>query len=63
MKTIQLVVACDGSSRIETRGFSGDACRDASRFLEEALGVRLSETLTPEFHSEASEPDREQEQA
>lgn len=63
MKTIQLIVATDGSSRIETRGFLGEACRDASRFLEEALGVRLSETPTPEFHAEASEQAREREQA
>ena len=63
MKTIQLVVARDGSSRLETHGFAGDACRDASRFLEEALGVRMSESLTPEFHSEISVHDREQERA
>ena len=63
MKTIELIVAPDGSSRLETRGFAGDACRDASRFLEEALGVRLSETLTPEFHAEAVEQAQEREQA
>lgn len=63
MKTIELIVAPDGSSRLETRGFAGEACRDASGFLAAALGVRLSETLTPEFHAEASEPAREREQA
>ena len=63
MKTIQLVVAPDGSSRLETCGFAGDACRDASRFLEEALGVRLSETLMPEFHAEAVEQAQAREQA
>jgi hypothetical protein len=63
MKTIELIVAPDGSSRLETRGFAGEVCRDASRFLEEALGVRLSETLTPEFHAETVEQAREREQA
>ena len=63
MMTIELLVAPDGSSRLETRGFAGEACRDASRFLEEALGVRLSETLTPEFYAQASEQVREREQA
>ena len=63
MKTIELLVAPDGSSRLETRGFAGEACRDASRFLEEALGVRLSETLTAEFHAEVQEPAQEREQA
>jgi hypothetical protein len=63
MKTIHLIVAPDGSSRIEIRGFAGETCRDASRFLEEVLGVRLSETLTPEFHAAASEQVQEREQA
>lgn len=63
MKTIELIVGRDGSSRLETRGFAGEACRDASRFIEEALGVRLSEKLTSEFHAAALEQAREREQA
>jgi hypothetical protein len=63
MKTLELTVAPDGSSRLETRGFAGEACRDASRFLEDSLGIRLSETLTSEFHAEVLEQAREREQA
>ncbi len=53
MKTIQIIVATDGSTRLETRGFQGADCREASRFLERALGITQSETLTPEFHQTA----------
>jgi hypothetical protein len=50
MKTIEIVVSPEGKSRVETRGFSGNSCREASRFIECALGNRVSETLTAEFH-------------
>jgi len=54
---LEVIVSADGSTRVETRGFSGSQCRLASQFLEAALGSRLSETLTeayylPAFHSQ-----------
>ncbi len=52
-QVIEIVIAPNGQSRLETKGFAGSACRDASRFLEEALGVRQQETLTSEFHKHA----------
>ncbi len=50
MKTIEVVVLPSGETRVETKGFSGAECREASRFLEAALGKTLTETLTAEFH-------------
>jgi len=50
MKSIQIIVASDCSSRIETHGFTGGACREASRLLEAALGKTTSEKLTAEFY-------------
>lgn len=50
MKTIVIIVTSDGQSRLETRGFTGSHCRDASRFLEGALGKVSSEQLTAEYH-------------
>ncbi len=57
-KIIEVVVASDGSTRVETRGFSGGQCQEASRFLETALGRRLDATLTPEFHQSVREQTR-----
>lgn len=56
-QTIEVTVSPKGETRIETRGFTGSACREATRSLEAALGVRESEQLTSEFHtaSKASE--------
>ena len=45
----------DGSTKIETKGFVGSECRDASQFLEKALGKPTAETLKPEFHQAISQ--------
>ena len=37
-KTIEIIVSPSGESRVETKGFAGSACRDASRFFESAQG-------------------------
>ena len=39
-----------GATKVETRGFTGGECREASRFIEQALGARTGEQLTAEFH-------------
>ena len=58
MKSIEVIVASDGSTRVETKGFSGAECQQASRFLETALGRRIEESLTPEFYETAREQNR-----
>ena len=50
MKTIEITVGSKGETKVETRGFTGGECREASRFVEQALGTRSAETLTAEFH-------------
>ena len=55
MKQIEVIVTRDGSTRVATKGFQGVDCQAASRFLEAALGRRIDETLTPEFHQSACE--------
>ena len=50
MKTIRITVSPTGQTRVETSGFTGGECREASRFVEQALGRKTAETLTAEFH-------------
>ena len=52
MKTIEVTVSHRGEITIETRGFTGPACRDASRALEQALGAPASERLSAEFYQQ-----------
>jgi Protein of unknown function (DUF2997) len=63
MKIIELIVSPTGETKIETKGFTGSSCRDASRFIEEALGQRKSEQLTPEFHQTSGSQQSAQEGA
>lgn len=48
MKTITVEIK-DGKSTIETTGFEGRACLDATAELEKAMGVVENETKKPEF--------------
>jgi len=50
MKTIEITVDAKGQTKVETRGFTGSECREASRFIEQALGQRTDGKLTAEFH-------------
>ena len=50
MRIIEVLVSSDGQTRIETQGFTGSECRQASQPIEEALGHKVSEQLTAEFH-------------
>jgi hypothetical protein len=50
VKTIEITVNPKGATKVETKGFTGAECREASRFLEQALGTRTAETLTAEYH-------------
>jgi len=53
-KTIEIIVAPNGESRVETKGFVGSECRQASRFVEQALGQQTDEQLKAEFHQSSS---------
>ena len=54
-----MLVRPDGQLTIQTKGILGNQCRQASRFLEQALGQTTAETLTAEFY--LSQPHQEHE--
>jgi|TARA_B110000495_G_C22362629_1_gene236992 hypothetical protein len=51
-KIIEIIVAPNGQTKVETKGFTGNQCQHASKFIEQALGKRTDEKLTAEFHQE-----------
>jgi hypothetical protein len=53
-KTIEIIVSAAGETTVQTKGFTGSSCREASKFIEQTLGDKISETLTAEFHQAAS---------
>ena len=50
MNSIEIISSPAGETRIQTQGFAGAECQQASRLLEQALGTRTGETLTAEFY-------------
>ena len=62
-RTIEIIVTAKGETSVQTLGFSGSSCRDASRFIEQALGQRISERLTAEFHQAAVTEQRQQQRS
>lgn len=50
-RIIEMIVSPTGETKIETKGFVGSSCQNASRFVEQALGQRTGEQLTAEFHA------------
>jgi len=62
-RIIEITVAIDGQTRVETRGFSGAGCREASRFIETALGKRTEEQLTAEFHQQLGQQQTNRQQS
>lgn len=61
MKQIEIIVSREGQTTIKTTGFTGPSCREASKFLEQALGHPVSEQLTGEYFgaSEAAQQQHE----
>jgi hypothetical protein len=62
-KTIEITVSPTGQTSVQTKGFVGRECREASRFVEEALGQRVSEVLTTEFYQQVPQQQAVQQSA
>jgi len=55
-RTIEMVVAPDGKTTVQTKGYAGGECLQASEFLEQALGPKLHEDLTGDFYQSRVSP-------
>ncbi len=49
-RVIEVTVSPQGEVTVQTKGYAGAGCLEASRFLEAALGSALRDTKTPEFY-------------
>lgn len=48
-RQISLVIHTNGTSTLETHGITGPGCQAASRFLQQALGRPIQESLKSEY--------------
>lgn len=53
-KRIEIVVDSKGASTVQTKGYVGSECVEASRFIEDALGKKAGEQTTAEFYMQSS---------
>jgi Protein of unknown function (DUF2997) len=60
-RLIEVTVSPTGEATVQTRGYAGPACRQASKFIEQALGVTVQDRNTAEFHAEAQARQQAQE--
>jgi hypothetical protein len=60
VKVIEIIVSPQGETRVQTKGFFRRACQQASRFIEQALGKRLNEQRTAEFHQSTTSIQQQQ---
>lgn len=52
-KIVTVTVDPTGGTKIETFGFEGASCQDATRDLERALGGATEETLKSEYYTQS----------
>jgi hypothetical protein len=49
-KVIEVVVSPTGETTVQTNGYAGSDCQQASRWLEAALGIVTADRKTAEYH-------------
>ncbi len=54
MKKIIVHVDKEGSTKISTEGFTGTACKNATKQLEEALGIITKDEHTEEYYANST---------
>lgn len=52
-RIIELIVSPQGETTLRTKGYSGNSCQQASRFLEQALGISAADRPTAEYFQAA----------
>jgi len=49
-RVIEVVVSPKGDTTVQTKGYAGSDCLQASKFLEQALGATSADRKTGEFY-------------
>ena len=55
MRIIEVVVSPQGETVVQTQGYVGAECMQASQWLEQALGIRVTDRKTSEFFQTADQ--------
>ena len=58
MKRVEIIVDPKGNTKVETKGFAGSECVEASKFIEQALGKETASRTTAEFYQSTTTQNR-----
>ena len=61
-RIIEVLISPQGETSVQTKGYAGGDCLNASRFLEVALGAVATEQKTAEFYQAQNAPQQAQQQ-
>jgi hypothetical protein len=61
-RIIEVTVSPKGETSVQTKGFSGGSCTQASKWLESALGVTTTDNKTAEYYQSATTEQHVQQQ-
>jgi hypothetical protein len=48
-RIIEITISPQGKLTVQTKGFAGSSCQDATKLLEQALGAVVNDQHTPEY--------------
>ena len=51
---IEVVVSPQGETTVQTKGYAGSDCLEASKFLEQALGIAVADRKTADYFQAAA---------
>ena len=61
-RIIEVVVSPKGETTVQTKNYSGSDCLQASKWLEQALGISTADRKTGEFYQTAQSVQHVQQQ-
>lgn len=61
-RVIVVIVSPQGETTVQTKGYQGSECIQASKFLENALGVTTADRKTAEFYHATESCQHQQQQ-
>jgi hypothetical protein len=61
-RVIEVLVSPQGEVTVQTKGYAGADCLQASKFLEQALGLAVKEHKTSEFYQQTTTAEQQVQQ-
>ena len=61
-RIIEVIVSPQGETTVQTKGYSGSDCLQASKFLEQALGIAAADRKTSEFFEQPTQTEQQVQQ-